>query len=146
MKSIRRNVDQVFKMGLVFNSSNPSSKKWNPMLDHQGFSKNCFEYYKCTEINGITTDIALYTMPRRATPKPRMVSHCNIVVFMSCCIFFSSSRSLGPLQVKLRVCASTGNVGNVSPATDFKGNRKLATLACITARAWRTWPNACRDR
>ena len=36
--------------------------------------------------------------------------------------------------------------GTFSPATDFKGNRKLAIPACITARAWRTCRDACRDR
>ena len=32
-------------------------------------------------------------------------------------------------------CACAGNAGNVLPATDLKGNRKLAIPACITARA-----------
>ena len=45
----------------------------------------------------------------------------------------------GPLTryVKLWVSCA-GNAGNVFPATDFKGNRKLAIPACITARACRT--------
>ena len=42
---------------------------------------------------------------------------------------------------KIVGCACTGNAGNVFPATDFKGNRKLAIPACITARACRT----CRE-
>ena len=47
---------------------------------------------------------------------------------------------------KIAGCACAGNAGNVFPATDFKGNRLLATLACITARASRTCRDACRDR
>ena len=47
---------------------------------------------------------------------------------------------------KIAVCACAGNVGNVFPATDFKGNRLLAIPACITARAPRTCRGACRDR
>ena len=43
-------------------------------------------------------------------------------------------------------CACAGNAGNVFPATDFKGNRKLAIPTCITARASRTCRDACRDR
>ena len=46
---------------------------------------------------------------------------------------------------KIAVCACTGNVGNVFPATDAKGNRQLAVPACITARASRTCRDACRD-
>ena len=34
-------------------------------------------------------------------------------------------------------CACAGDAGNIFPATDFKGNRWLATPACIPARAWR---------
>ena len=41
-------------------------------------------------------------------------------------------------------CACARNAGNVFPATDFKGNRKLAIPACITARASRTCRDACR--
>ena len=36
--------------------------------------------------------------------------------------------------------------GTFSPAADFKGNRWLAIPTCITARAWRTCRDACRDR
>ena len=36
--------------------------------------------------------------------------------------------------------------GTFSPTADFKGNRKLAIPTCITARAWRTCRDACRDR
>ena len=43
-------------------------------------------------------------------------------------------------------CVCAGNAGNVFPATDFKGNRQLATPACITAHASRTCRDACRDR
>ena len=47
---------------------------------------------------------------------------------------------------KIAGCACTGNAGNVFPAIDFKGNRKLAIPACITERASRTCRDACRDR
>ena len=47
---------------------------------------------------------------------------------------------------KIAGCVCTGNVGNVFPATDFKGNRQLAIPACITGRASRTCRDACRDR
>ena len=36
-------------------------------------------------------------------------------------------------------CACAGDAGNVSPAIDLTGNHQLAILACITARASRTW-------
>ena len=36
--------------------------------------------------------------------------------------------------------------GTFPPAADFKGNYYIATPACITARAWRTCRDACRDR
>ena len=46
---------------------------------------------------------------------------------------------------KIAGCACAGNVGNVFPANDFKGNPQLAIPACIKARASRTCRNACRD-
>ena len=54
----------------------------------------------------------------------------------------------GPLAryVKLRVAHAPGMPGTFSPAADFKENRLLAIPACITARAWRTCRDACRDR
>ena len=53
----------------------------------------------------------------------------------------------GPLTryVKLQVAHAPGMPGTFSPAADFKGNRKLAIPTCITARAWRTCRDACRD-
>ena len=39
---------------------------------------------------------------------------------------------------KIAGCAYTWNAGNVFAATDFKGTRKFAIPACITARASRT--------
>ena len=36
---------------------------------------------------------------------------------------------------KIASCTCAGNAGNVFPTTDFKGDRKLATPACIEARA-----------
>ena len=54
----------------------------------------------------------------------------------------------GPLTryVKLQVAHAPGMPGTFSPAAYFKGNRWLAIPACITARAWRTCRDACRDR
>ena len=54
----------------------------------------------------------------------------------------------GPLTryVKLQVAHAPGMPGTFSPAADFKENRLLAIPACITARAWRTCRDACRDR
>ena len=44
-------------------------------------------------------------------------------------------------------CAGkAGNVGNVFPATEIKGNRYLTMPECIKARAPRTCRDACRDR
>ena len=64
----------------------------------------------------------------------------------SCC--WSTPRRYGPLTryVKLQVAHAPGMPGTFSPAADFKGNRWLAIPACITARAWRTCRDACRDR
>ena len=42
---------------------------------------------------------------------------------------------------KIEGCACAGNAGNVFPVT-----RGLAIPTCITARAWRTCRDACRDR
>ena len=54
----------------------------------------------------------------------------------------------GPLTryVKLQVAHAPGMPGTFPSAADFKGNRYLAIPACITARAWRTCRDACRDR
>ena len=54
----------------------------------------------------------------------------------------------GPLTryAKLQVAHAPGMPGTFSPAADFEGNRYLAIPACITARAWRTCCDACRDR
>ena len=54
----------------------------------------------------------------------------------------------GPLTryVKLQVAHAPGMPGTFSPAVDFKGNRLLVIPALITARAWRTCHDACRDR
>ena len=43
-------------------------------------------------------------------------------------------------------CACAAYVGSVFPATDFKGNLKLATPTCTTARASCTCRDACWDR
>ena len=53
----------------------------------------------------------------------------------------------GPLTryVKLRVAHAPGMPGTFSPDAEFKGKRELAIPACITARAWRTCRDACRD-
>ena len=42
-------------------------------------------------------------------------------------------------------CACAAYIGSVFPATDFKGNLKLATPTCTTARASRTCRDACWD-
>ena len=47
---------------------------------------------------------------------------------------------------KIAGCAFAGNAGNVFLATDVKGNRFLATPACIMKRAPGTCRDACRDR
>ena len=47
---------------------------------------------------------------------------------------------------KIAGCACAGNVGVVSPATDFKWKGWLAIPACITTRASRTCRVAYRDR
>ena len=54
----------------------------------------------------------------------------------------------GPLTryVRLQVAHAPGMPGTFPSAADFKGNRYLAIPACITARAWRTCRDACRDR
>ena len=56
--------------------------------------------------------------------------------------------SHGPLAryVKLRFAHARGMPGTFPPAADFEGNRGLAIPTCITARAWRTCRDACRDR
>ena len=61
---------------------------------------------------------------------------------------FTVNWTHGPLTryVKLQVAHAPGMPGTFSPAADFKGNRKLAIPTCVTARAWRTCRDACRDR
>ena len=46
----------------------------------------------------------------------------------------------------MQVAHAPGMPGTFSPAADFKENRLLTISACITARAWRTCRDACRDR
>ena len=60
----------------------------------------------------------------------------------------SEMSSHGPLAryVKIRVAHAPGMPGTFSPAANFKGNYYIAIPACITARAWRTCRDACRDR
>ena len=78
--------------------------------------------------------------------------HLNYILSLQTCIVECSASNKvyhGPLTryVKLRVAHALGmNARNVFPATDFNGNRQLATPACITARASRTCRGACRDR
>ena len=54
----------------------------------------------------------------------------------------------GPLTryAKLQVAHAPGMPGTFSSAADFDRNRYLAIPTCITARAWRTCRDACRDR
>ena len=69
--------------------------------------------------------------------QPTFVTHCTLC----------GHTSWASYEIcKIAGCACTGNAGNVFPATNFKGNRLLAILAFITARASRTWLDACRDR
>ena len=71
-----------------------------------------------------------------------------LVQILTCLLFCGdpSSGTWASYQIrKIAGCACTGNAGNVSPATNFKGNRLLAIPACITARLWRTCRDACRD-
>ena len=62
--------------------------------------------------------------------------------------FHRTTHRHGPLTryVKLQVAHAPGMPGTFSPAANFKENRLLAIPACITARAWRTCRDACRDR
>ena len=48
--------------------------------------------------------------------------------------------------IELQVAHAPGLSGISSSPADFKGNRQSAIPACITARAWRTCRDACRDR
>ena len=48
--------------------------------------------------------------------------------------------------LKIAGCACVGKAGGFFPPLTFKGNRWLAIPTCITARAWRTCRDACRDR
>ena len=58
----------------------------------------------------------------------------------------------GPLTryIKFQIAHAPWMSGTFSPTSDFcvffNGNRQLAIPACITARAWRTCHDACRDR
>ena len=67
------------------------------------------------------------------------------LTFITTCI---NNYIYGPLTryVKLQVEHAPGMPGKFSPAAVFRGNRYLAIPACITARAWRTCRDACRDR
>ena len=60
---------------------------------------------------------------------------------------FSDTFPWATYQIRKIVAgACAGNARNDFTATDFKGNRELAIPACITARAWYTCRDACRDR
>ena len=68
--------------------------------------------------------------------------------YTTCLSWWSNRRDHWPLAryVKLRVAHAPGMPGTFPPAADFKGNRRLAIPACITANASRTCRDACRDR
>ena len=72
-----------------------------------------------------------------------MYALCMMCVY---CVF--SWLHYGPLTryVQLQVAHAPGMPGTFPPAADFTGNHKLAIPAYITARAWRTCRDACRDR
>ena len=70
------------------------------------------------------------------------------VSYLSCGNIWASSKKPGisnpwaSYQIrKIAGCACARNAGNVFPA-----HRGLAIATCITARAWRTCRDACRDR
>ena len=78
-------------------------------------------------------------------------TECTVSVITYPCLRFDTHLLIhvhGPLTryVKLQVAHAPGMPGTFPPAADFKGNRYLAIPACITARAWRTCRDACRDR
>ena len=66
-----------------------------------------------------------------------------LVLLVGCCWY--SQRASYHIR-KIAGCACAGDAGDVFPATYFKGNLQSAISACITARAWRTIRDACRDR
>ena len=94
-----------------------------------------FIFCKSITFRGLKTSIAV-AVTMQPHVSPRHVSPLD------------DSRAHGPLTryVKLQVAHAPGMPGTFSPAADFKGYRKLAIPACITARAWRTCRDACRDR
>ena len=83
--------------------------------------------------------------------KPSICVYLGLIIFVTVAVeslLKCPWSSHGPLTryVKLQVAHAPGMPGTFSPAADFKWNRWLAIPACITARAWRTCRDACRDR
>ena len=92
--------------------------------------------------------ITLHTSWKFARVYPHLMKRIGSVVSLLMGSRPKGFRCNGPLTryVKLQVAHAPGMPGTFSPAADFKGNRKLAIPTCITARAWRTCRDACRDR
>ena len=89
----------------------------------------------------IVHHVSLHQNETTTGPLTRQTHHCN-QAWMSNCIFIYFLLEWASYQIrKIADCACAGNAGNVFPATP---GQRFPT--CITAHAWRTWLDACRDR
>ena len=95
---------------------------------------------------------AVQVTPRtHSIPVKRKCNSFDEIIITGCTGSYQNDNfqfSHGPLTryVKSRVAHAPGMPGTFPPAAHFKENRQLAIPACITARAWRTCRDACRDR
>ena len=94
--------------------------------------RECRSITMCHYNESFTNDY--FWVGQKRTGEWTIPSHGDVMTWASCQI----RKSVG--------CACAENAENVFPATDFKGNHKLAIPTCITARASRTCRDACRDR
>ena len=122
--------------GLLIHTNRLPSKQADRWRSHQ-----LQESYLCWKISGeILRFIHLVIIGVRNYQSYLLVSKIN----HRCVPMVYSLTTWASYQLrKIAGCACAGNASNVFPATDFKGNRKLAILACIEARAWRTCRYAC---
>ena len=93
---------------------------------------------RTTRLNSVNTNIIVRWRVRQ------WGSHKHHSLSLTCWLVGNPMASYQ--KRKLVGCACFGNVGNVFPAADFKGNHYLAIPVCITARASPTWFDACWDR
>ena len=112
------------------------SKEWDEItyLLHTTFYDGC--NYLCM------LGLKLINVNKRVLYSPTFVClYCPHLSLCPPCVSYKVRKIVGCIWAE-----NAGNVFPATPATDFKGNCYLVIPACITARASRTFRDACRGR